>query len=113
MATDSTVQDTKSKDLQFQLGAMVDRNRKEYIPAPDPDEVKKLFEHWVKETAAGRLVEDLTTDEIEMLKRMDRRNRLSDRVPEEIVAILGLEKRATYSMAICKATFQFEVQNTA
>ena len=110
MVITSAGQGTKSEDVLFQMGAMVDRNPKEWPPEPDPDEVRKKCCHWVTETRAGRICADLTPEDISVLKGMDCRNRLADRLPEEIAAMLGLPKGTTYSFAICKASFQFEVQ---
>ena len=91
-------------ELLCKVGEMLERN-----PQPDdgidPDEVKKNFDRFVMELAAGRSAEDLSADEISMLRGMNRRLHGEDSLPSDVAAVLGLEKRSTYYEAIMQARF--------
>jgi hypothetical protein len=91
-------------ELLCKVGEMLERNQQP-DDGIDPDEVKKKFDRFVRELAAGRSDEDLTPDEISTLSGMNSRRHNADWLPSDIADSVGLEKRSTYGDAIMQARF--------
>jgi hypothetical protein len=103
-----TAQRPDTRALLFAIGQMLAKaKRTDRDEAIDPDELKGEACGWIEARAAGRDKKGLSWEKAFRLCQMSRRNRLSDRPPEQISRLCGLREKATYLDLICEANFVF------
>ena len=97
--------------LLFAVGEMLARSKRaSHCSTIDPEDLKGKFCSLIEAYAAGHTAQDLTWEEAFRLSEMSRRNRLSDRPPEQINRLCGLREKATYLDLVCAANFEFRSQ---
>lgn len=96
----------KADALLLKVGQMCARNQRPEVPEVRPDEIKAKFDHYVREVAAGRDVDDLDVDDLdveEVYALGDMRYVAPDehnRLPGDVVKLLGIDPGSTYADAL-------------
>jgi hypothetical protein len=103
-----------TRELLFAIGQMLAKaKRTNRDEASDPDELKGEACVWIEACAVGLIKKGLSSEKVFHLSQMSRRNRLSDRPPEQISRLCGLREKATYLDLICAANFEFRSRTGA
>jgi hypothetical protein len=96
------------KELLFALGQMLAKTKRtDSDEEIDPDELKGETCVWIEACAVGQIKKGLSSEKVFRLGQMSRRNRISDRPPEQIRQLCGLREKATYLDLVCAANFEY------
>lgn len=103
-----------TRELLFAVGQMLAKaKRTDRDEAIDREELKGEACGWIEARAVGRINKGLSWEKTFHLGQMNRRNRISDRPPEQIRQLCGLPEKATYLDLICAANFEFRSRTGA